>query len=92
MNDFGCLARERNLAGVFNVAVPFTSKRRLMSYFIISEGAFNFARVAISALSNANIEIHEALWYSVVVAMRMQIFTLYVYSSVLILSLTLDPE
>ena len=52
VNDFGCLARDLNLAVFSMVIFLFTFKRRLLSRFITLEEAFNLAKVAILALSN----------------------------------------
>ena len=49
MNDFGCLARDLNVAVFSMVIFLSTFKRRLLSRFI-SEEAFNLAKVAILAL------------------------------------------
>ena len=51
MNDFGCLARDLNLAVFTMVIFLSTLKRRLLTRFITSEEAFNLAKVAILGLS-----------------------------------------
>ena len=51
VNDFGCQARDLNLAVFSMVIFLSTFKRRLLSRFITSEAAFNLAKVAIFAVS-----------------------------------------
>ena len=51
VNDFGCLARDLNLAVFSMVIFLSTFKRTLLSAFITSEEASNLAKVAILGLS-----------------------------------------
>ena len=63
MNDFGCLARDLNLAVFSMVIFLSTFKRRLLTRLILtSEEAFNLAKVAIGFIQvNVDIKIHQAL-------------------------------
>ena len=65
MNDFGCLARDRNinLGSVFNVTVRFyvQTTASVTERFTTWAGAFNFAKVAFLVLSSVNIEVGEKI-------------------------------
>ena len=79
MNDFGCLARDRNItvASVFNVAVRFyvQTTASATERFITSAGAFNFAKVSFLAFSSINKEGGEKLEGAVTVRHIRLIFT-----------------
>ena len=81
MNNFGCLARDLNLAVFSMVIFLSTFKRRLLTRLILtSEEAFNLAKVAIGFIQ------------AMIFAIQEQIFNVYICSVESMLSLTLDPE
>ena len=52
MNDFGCLVCDLNLVSVVSKVIHFLhSNGSFCQHFIMSEEAFNLAKVAILALS-----------------------------------------